>query len=915
MTSSSPTAAVGASLTFTATSTDADGDTLAYAWQFPDGALLPNASSASKTFSTAGEYVVRCTASDMKGGATSTSVVVTIGGATTTFRLSGTVTNSSAQPIEGVRIGDGTRSTLTNSDGSFTLVGVPAGSYTVSAAKFDHTFTAGFSNPVAVSANVSALDFTGVRAKWTVSGKVMNGATPLPGAVVSDGTRSATTNATGDYSLTGVPSGRYTLTATLAGWAFRSTGFTNPVEVNGGNLSNLSFAPTGVTLSGRILGASVAATVTDGVRSVVSYLSGSTWYYSLTNVPPGSRTLSAAISGATVTPSTFSNPLIVGATSMSGLDFVVAGGTVTFTISGTVTGPKGPLAGVKVGDGTRLALSDETGKFRLLGVPAGAFTVTPLLDGVTFTPASRSVTVSTADVGAIDFTSSGPANAAPVISVAPAAATTPVTGTTVNVSVTATDDGPAESLVYTWSVVNGPAAVTFSPNAVNAARTAVATFTKVGTYTLRLEVRDAGGLSTATLATVVVSPSLTFLDVTPATVDVAVNAAATFTAKGRDQFGASMTLPAAPTWTVSGGGTIDDTGKLTAGTTAGGPFTVTANASSKSGSALVRITALSGPVITSAPAASAALVTGTQTTLSVLGTDDGGEANLTYTWTAPSGATLSVNGTSGAKSTTATFSSAGSYRFEVELRDADGNTVTGAVEVTVVATPTALEITPQVVELAVGRTHVFSAGVVDQFGNPLDMEQASAVSWTASGGGAIDSGGVFKATTAGGPYSITAALSGVTGVATVVVVGSAADTIAPTVSLSSSDPTTVLATATDDLAVVEVIFFVDGVEAGRSTTAPFELRSDALATGTHEVRAVARDAAGNEGTSTTLSVGTASTSAPTQPPANDDASTPDAETKSVTGAVTGTMGCQSAPGMSYGLGALLALVLRRRTRR
>ena len=76
------------------------------------------------------------------------------------------------------------------------------------------------------------------------------------------------------------------------------------------------------------------------------------------------------------------------------------------------------------------------------------------------------------------------------------------------------------------------------------------------------------------------------------------------------------------------------------------------------------------------PAAAAdSTVTGTSTTLSVLGADDGGEANLTYAWagtsTLPTGVTETPtfsfdNGTSpisnGTKNATVTFYGAGTYR-------------------------------------------------------------------------------------------------------------------------------------------------------------------------------------------------------------------------------------------------------------
>jgi hypothetical protein len=78
-------------------------------------------------------------------------------------------------------------------------------------------------------------------------------------------------------------------------------------------------------------------------------------------------------------------------------------------------------------------------------------------------------------------------------------------------------------------------------------------------------------------------------------------------------------------------------------------------------------------------------VSGATTALSVLGADDGGEPNLTYTWSCsgPAGVTFSVNGPNRAKNTTATFPSAGRYTFRVMVADAGGFTATSGIVVTV----------------------------------------------------------------------------------------------------------------------------------------------------------------------------------------------------------------------------------------
>lgn len=64
------------------------------------------------------------------------------------------------------------------------------------------------------------------------------------------------------------------------------------------------------------------------------------------------------------------------------------------------------LAGVTVSDGTRTAVSRSNGDYAIRNVPTGtAFTVTPVLAGYSFTPATRSVTVDvlTGTGGGVDF--------------------------------------------------------------------------------------------------------------------------------------------------------------------------------------------------------------------------------------------------------------------------------------------------------------------------------------------------------------------------------------------------------------------------------------------------------------------------------------------------------------------------------
>ena len=88
-----------------------------------------------------------------------------------------------------------------------------------------------------------------------------------------------------------------------------------------------------------------------------------------------------------------------------------------------------------------------------------------------------------------------------------------------------------------------------------------------------------------------VSQVLTSITVSPSSASVAAGGTQQFTATALDQNGQPMNPQPTFTWSVSGGGTISSTGLFTAGSTAGGPFTVTASSSGIQGAASVTVTA------------------------------------------------------------------------------------------------------------------------------------------------------------------------------------------------------------------------------------------------------------------------------------------------------------------------------------
>jgi hypothetical protein len=166
-------------------------------------------------------------------------------------------------------------------------------------------------------------------------------------------------------------------------------------------------------------------------------------------------------------------------------------------------------------------------------------------------------------------------------------------------------------------------------------------------------------------------------------------------------------------------------------------------------------------------------VIGTTTRLSVLGIDDGGEANLTYTWTTttlPSGAvapTFSANGTNAAKNTTASFTRAGTYGFKVTITDAGGLSATSSVSVTVKPILRVITVSPAPVSVVHGATQQFIATAEDQFGVALAKQPAFIWETTV---GKISSKGLLTAPAALVTGTVTAAYGGIKGTAKVTVV-------------------------------------------------------------------------------------------------------------------------------------------------
>jgi PKD domain/Peptidase M66 len=270
--------------------------------------------------------------------------------------------------------------------------------------------------------------------------------------------------------------------------------------------------------------------------------------------------------------------------SASATVLVTVGSVSTFMISGAVLTSGGAgVEGVRVHRGTTTGSvwTNSDGTYALPNLSAGSYTVSTQKDGAIFAANfTNPVTVGPNATGK-NFTQG---NLPPTVATPAAANLATVTATTTTLSVLGADDGGEASLTYTWAVTGTPpAAVTYSSNGNNAARSSVVTFTKAGTYPFQVTIADLSGLTVTSAVTVTVNQTNTTVVVSPMTPVVHVGSTQTFTASSKDQFGTTLSAQPTFSWSVSGGKTISSGGVVSAITTAGGPYTVTASSGGKSG--------------------------------------------------------------------------------------------------------------------------------------------------------------------------------------------------------------------------------------------------------------------------------------------------------------------------------------------
>jgi DNA/RNA endonuclease YhcR with UshA esterase domain len=369
---------------------------------------------------TSGKITLTATIAAIPTSATSSSDFIVI----PTYNISGRIATGANAGIPNVSVTRsgattpaGANTAVTDSNGNYTILGVPAGSYTFTPTLAQYSFSPLTRSVVVNAAAVSGINFTGTQATYTIRGHIANNSgTGMAGIIVTrSGGPNVTTDANGDYIFTNVVAGSYTIapltTAALSGVTFTPASLA--VTLNTSSLTNVNFTAS-FTISGRVAnhsGAGIANVQVQRIAgaSVVSVFTDSNGDYRFSSVRSGAYTimpvLTPAMAGMSFTPT--SRAVTVDRGNLTNVNFIGM-----FSISGRLANHNGTgIPNVQVqsiaGSVIVSVFTDSNGNYRLSGMRSGTYTIapvlTPAMSGMSFTPTATSVTIGTASLTNINF--------------------------------------------------------------------------------------------------------------------------------------------------------------------------------------------------------------------------------------------------------------------------------------------------------------------------------------------------------------------------------------------------------------------------------------------------------------------------------------------------------------------------------
>jgi len=214
---------------------------------------------------------------------------------------------------------------------------------------------------------------------------------------------SITSDASGNYTFNNLTNGTYTVTPSKTGQTFSPPSQT--ISVNGAAVSGVNFAALTYALSGAVTPASVgtASTVTLTGSATGAITPDSNGNYTFT-LPNGTYTVTPSESGFTFSPP--NSTVTINGAPVGSVNFSAAVVTGNLGISGTIlptSSGVGTLMSLS-GAANATATAGANATYSFSGLNLGTYTITPSKNGFSFTPGSRTVTLSSTSVTGANFT-------------------------------------------------------------------------------------------------------------------------------------------------------------------------------------------------------------------------------------------------------------------------------------------------------------------------------------------------------------------------------------------------------------------------------------------------------------------------------------------------------------------------------
>ena len=171
------------------------------------------------------------------------------GNSSSSFSISGTVSGAVSSGVTITLSGTSSGTAITDASGNYTFTGLANGSYTVTPSLAGYVFNS-VSEAITINgANITSINFTdtaNTNPTYNISGIVtLSSGGVLSGVIVTlsdNGSGTAATDSSGNYTFTGLTNGSYTITPFLKGYTFNPT--SKAITLNGANANSNNFTAT-----------------------------------------------------------------------------------------------------------------------------------------------------------------------------------------------------------------------------------------------------------------------------------------------------------------------------------------------------------------------------------------------------------------------------------------------------------------------------------------------------------------------------------------------------------------------------------------------------------------------------------------------------------------------------------------------